>query len=80
MVNVLAKNILFFNVIGRARFNLSDMPLSLQKRQQSNQPQCNLFKAKRVKGWWPVYYCEKDGTETQSVRRLDNNSMQQLKK
>ena len=66
--------------IGTVDFNLSAMPLPVSDADKCTLDQVSdgvtevetddLFKRKRMKGWWPVYEVDKEGTRLLNVRTV----------
>ena len=66
--------------IGTVDFNLSAMPLPVNDADKCTLDQVSdgvtevetddLFKRKRMKGWWPVYEVDKEGTRLLNVRTV----------
>lgn len=68
---------LFSFCVGTVDFNLSAMPLPVNDADKCTLDQVSdgvtevetddLFKRKRMKGWWPVYEVDKEGTRLLNV-------------
>ena len=73
------KNFSYF-CVGTIDFNLSAMPLPANEADKCTLDQISdgvsevetddLFKRKRMKGWWPVYEVDKEGTRLLNVRTV----------
>ena len=69
---------LFLSLTGTVDLNLSAMPLPAKKAENCSLTQLsrdgatgvrtdNLFNRKRMKGWWPVYDVDQEGTQLLKV-------------